>query len=299
MKQFVDELKNVTQCEILENEPMKKHTTFKVGGPADYFIAPGSVHEIKSAIECAKKYGISWRVIGGGSNLLVRDEGFRGLIICLGSEFSSIEINEDKDVYAQAGARLPRIGSLVAKEGLTGFEFASGIPGSVGGAVMMNAGAYGNEIKDIIVEAQVLKKDGEIQWLSKDELELGYRTSCIKKNGYVVLGAHFKLAKGDSDRIKEKMQDLSCKRKEKQPLEYPSAGSTFKRPEGYFAAKLIEDAGLKGFGVGGAMVSEKHAGFVINKDDATASDIIKLTDEIKKKVKEQFGVELELEVELL
>ncbi len=207
-----------------------------------------------------------------------------------------MEYVDDVTVKVMSGMKLSRLGKKLADNGLAGFEFATGIPGTIGGAVRMNAGAYGGEIKDIIISADVLDKDGNIITLDKDALELGYRTSCIMKNGYIVLSATFKLEKGSTDEIKDNIKELSVKRRTKQPLEYPSAGSTFKRPEGYFAAKLIEDAGLKGMSVGGAQVSEKHAGFVINKGNATASDVCQLTDNIKKEVKSRFGVELELEV---
>ncbi|MDD6797089.1 MAG: UDP-N-acetylmuramate dehydrogenase [Clostridia bacterium] len=294
---FVDEVKAIVgEDRLLLDEPMKLHTTFRIGGNADYFVKPESIEEIKALTECAKRHGIAYYVLGNGSNMLISDEGYRGMIIRLGEEFSDITMQDNDMISVQAGAKLSRIGNEAAAKGLTGFEFASGIPGTVGGAVVMNAGAYGGEIKDIIVSATVLTQEGNVVTLSNDELELGYRTSIIQKKGYIVLLAVFKLEKGDEAQIRSRMKELAEKRREKQPLEYPSAGSTFKRPEGFFAGKLIADAGLKGFKVGGAQVSEKHAGFVINTGSATACDVIELTDEVKRKIKQIYGVELELEV---
>ncbi|MGN0408120.1 MAG: UDP-N-acetylmuramate dehydrogenase [Bacteroides sp.] len=294
---FVDEVKAIVgEDRLLLDEPMKLHTTFRIGGNADYFVKPESIEEIKALTECAKRHGIAYYVLGNGSNMLISDEGYRGMIIRLGEEFSAITMQDNDMISVQAGAKLSRVGNEAAAKGLAGFEFASGIPGTVGGAVVMNAGAYGGEIKDIIVSATVLTQEGDVMTLSNDELELGYRTSIIQKKGYIVLLAVFKLEKGDEAQIRSRMKELAEKRREKQPLEYPSAGSTFKRPEGFFAGKLIADAGLKGFKVGGAQVSEKHAGFVINTGSATARDVIELTDEVKRKIKQIYGVELELEV---
>lgn len=299
-KVFADEIKKiVTEDRLLFDEPMKLHTTFRIGGSADFFVRPESEDEIKALIECAGKYNIAYYILGGGSNLLVNDEGYRGLMIQLGDEFGQILMSDDTMITAKAGARLSKVGSFAASKGLAGFEFASGIPGTVGGAVVMNAGAYGGEIKDIIVSASVLASDGRIQTLAADEMEFGYRTSIIQRKGWTVLSATFKLEHGDEESIRGHIRELAIRRREKQPLEYPSAGSTFKRPEGYFAGKLIEDAGLKGLCVGGAKVSDKHAGFVINEGGATASDVIRLTDEIKKKIMEIYGIELELEVKVI
>ena len=242
----------------------------------------------KSDIECC--------VIGNGSNLLVSDKGIRGVVIQLSDTFDEVEYIDDVTVKVMSGMMLSRLGNKLADKGLAGFEFATGIPGSVGGAVRMNAGAYGGEIKDIIVSADVLDRSGRLISLSRDELELGYRTSCIAAMDYIVVSAVFRLQKGDTDTIKALIKELAVKRRAKQPLEYPSAGSTFKRPQGFFAAKLIEDAGLKGVSVGGAMVSEKHSGFVVNTGNATAKDVCMLTDMVKDKVKQQSGVDLELEV---
>ena len=242
------------------------------------------------------KSDIKYCVIGNGSNLLVSDKGIRGVVIQLSDTFDEVEYIDDVTVKVMSGMMLSRLGNKLADKGLAGFEFATGIPGSVGGAVRMNAGAYGGEIKDIIVSADVLDRSGRLISLSRDELELGYRTSCIAANDYIVVSAVFRLQKGDTDTIKALIKELAVKRRAKQPLEYPSAGSTFKRPQGFFAAKLIEDAGLKGVSVGGAMVSEKHSGFVVNAGNATAKDVCMLTDMVKDKVKQQSGVDLELEV---
>ena len=290
-------LRDITgESQVKVDEPMSIHTTFRIGGTADYFVMPSSISELQSVLHLLKKSDIEYYVIGNGCNLLVGDGGFRGVFIQLSDTFDDVYYIDDVTVKVMSGMKLSRLGNQLADMGLAGFEFATGIPGTIGGAVRMNAGAYGGEIKDIIVSADVLDLDGNVKTLDKDELELGYRTSCIMKNGYIVLSATLKLQKGDTATIKENIRELSVKRRTKQPLEYPSAGSTFKRPEGYFAAKLIEDTGLKGLSVGDAQVSEKHAGFVVNKGSATAKDVCELTDKIKEEVKDKFGVELELEV---
>ena len=286
----------VGDSNVRTDEPMSVHTTFRIGGTADYFVMPSSVSELESVIRLLKESDIEYYVIGNGSNLLVGDKGYRGVIIQLADTFDGVEYVDDVMVKVMSGMKLSRLGNQLADKGLAGFEFATGIPGTIGGAVRMNAGAYGGEIKDIIISAEVLDKNGNIVTLDKDELELGYRTSCIMKNGYVVVSATLRLAHGNREDIIANIKELSVKRRTKQPLEYPSAGSTFKRPEGYFAAKLIEDAGLKGLSSGGAQVSEKHAGFVVNKGNATARDVCELTDKIKEEVQKQFGVTLELEV---
>ncbi len=286
----------VGESRVITDEPMSNHTTFRIGGTADYFVMPSSIAELQSIVDLLKKSDIEYYVIGNGSNLLVGDKGFRGVIIQLSDEFSEVSYIDDVTVKVMSGMKLSRLGNQLADRGLAGFEFATGIPGTIGGAVRMNAGAYGGEIKDIIVSADVLDADGNIITLDKAELELGYRTSCIIKRGYIVVSATFRLEKKDTDTIKEYIRELSVKRRTKQPLEYPSAGSTFKRPEGYYAAKLIEEAGLKGLSAGDAQVSEKHAGFVINKGNATAKDVCVLTDKIMEEVMKKDGVKLELEV---
>ena len=277
--------------EVVTEEPMSRHTTFRIGGPADYFVTPHTKEEIRQVIRLCKEEEIPFAVLGNGSNLLVGDKGFRGVVIQLFKNFSDITI-EEEDIYAQSGALLVRLANQAAKQGLTGLEFASGIPGTLGGAVVMNAGAYGGEMKDVILYSDVVTEEGE-------ELELGYRTSVIQKKHYFVLGAALRLKKGDQNEIRSMMEELKEKRVSKQPVEYPSAGSTFKRPEGYFAGKLIMDTGLRGFSVGGAQVSEKHCGFVINKGGATAKDVQLLMKEVADRVEERFGVRLEPEVKML
>ncbi len=277
---------------------MKNHTTFRTGGPADTFAEPEDLDELRELISVCAGSGTPYVVIGCGSNLLVSDEGFRGTVICLGPSFGKIRIDGDF-LEAEAGARLGAAAGAAQEAGLAGLEFASGIPGSVGGALVMNAGAYGSEVKDVLLEAEVLEMDGTPCRLHAEALELGYRTSNITGLGRIVLGARFHLRKGDPSEIEARMRDLSLRRKEKQPLEYPSAGSTFKRPEGHFAGKLIEDAGLKGFCIGGAQVSEKHAGFIINRGNATSEDIRRLILEVQRRVKESSGVTLEPEVRFL
>ncbi len=296
---FYDSLKNIMDTErIYVNEPMKQHITFRVGGNADYFVTPKTDDEIKQVIALCKEQQMPYYILGNGSNLLVGDKGYRGVIIQIYKEMNTILV-EDEKIIAQAGALLSKIGSQALEKGLKGFEFAAGIPGTLGGAVVMNAGAYGGEMKDIIEEVTVLTPDGEILVLKNEELELGYRTSIVSKKGYIVLSATVKLQYGEKEEIKAKMDELRMQRTTKQPLEYPSAGSTFKRPVGHFAGKLIQDAGLRGFQVGGAQVSEKHCGFVINKENATAADVLELMNQVSAIVKEKFGVELEAEVKKL
>lgn len=296
---FYNQLVQITdEKRVYKEEPMKKHTTFRVGGNADYFVMPQNVSEIKAIIELCKEEDIPYYILGNGSNLLVSDAGYRGVIIQIYKEMNQIEV-VGECLKVQAGALLSRVGTVALENELAGFEFAAGIPGTVGGAVVMNAGAYGGEMKDIIVNATVLTQEGEILTLNKEELELGYRTSVIAKKGYIVLAAEYQLQKGEKEAIRARMDELKTQRVTKQPLEYPSAGSTFKRPEGYFAGKLIQDAGLRGFQVGGAQVSEKHCGFVINKDQATAADIKELMRQVAEKVMQEFGVELEAEVKTL
>lgn len=262
---FYRELVNVIAEERIQcDEPMKNHTTFRVGGPADYFVMPETKEEVKEVIALCKSFEMPYYIIGNGSNLLVSDAGYRGVIIRLYKEMSQITV-EGNQITAQAGALLSRIAGKALEAGLSGFEFAAGIPGTLGGACRMNAGAYGGEMKDVLKKVLVLTPEGEFLMLSSEELKMGYRTSVIAEQGYIVLEAVISLEEGEPVSIRERMEELRMKRVSKQPLEYPSAGSTFKRPEGYFAGKLIEDAGLRGFQVGGAQVSEKHCGFVINK----------------------------------
>ena len=283
---------------VYRNEPMRKHTTFRIGGPADFYLCPHSAKEIQKAVAICREEELQYFILGNGSNLLVSDQGYRGVVIQLWKNVSDILV-EGCRIRAKAGASLAKIAGEALEEGLTGMEFAAGIPGTLGGAVVMNAGAYGGEMKDILQEALVMDEQGEIFTLKKEELHLGYRTSIIKEKGYIVLAAALELKPGDRKEIKEKMDELKQRRVEKQPLDMPSAGSTFKRPEGYFAGKLIMDAGLRGFSVGGAQISEKHCGFVVNTGKATANDVLTLIREVQKRVRDKFGVELETEVKFL
>lgn len=288
----------VGENKVLEQEPMARHTTFRIGGPADYFVELGSIEQIRAAIQVCREENLPWFVLGRGSNLLVSDKGYRGVILSIYKDFQKTEI-QGETVTVQAGVLLTTLSGKVLDASLTGLEFASGIPGTIGGAVVMNAGAYGGEMKDIVRKVTVLDQDGEVRTLTCGEMQFGYRTSLAKKKGYIVLGAELTLKQGEKEKIREEMQTLKAKRIEKQPLEFPSAGSTFKRPEGYFAGKLIMDAGLRGFSVGRAQVSEKHCGFVVNTGGATASDVLALIREVQKQVREKFGVELETEVKFL
>lgn len=290
-------VKLMTVERVFKDEPMKQHTTFRVGGPADILVQPAA-EEVAKVIQLCKTYEEPWIVIGNGSNLLVSDAGVRGVVIEIGKYQSEIAIREDM-VVAQAGALLSAVANQAAAEELTGFEFAAGIPGTVGGAVVMNAGAYGGEIKDVLSYAAVLTPDGDVMKMTPEQLELSYRHSNVLEQGYLVLAVMLKLAKGEKSAIEARMNELKEQRVSKQPLEYPSAGSTFKRPEGYFAGKLIQDAGLRGYQVGGAQVSEKHCGFVINRGDATASDIATLIRDVQDKVAGSFGVQLETEVKYI
>ena len=294
----IDELTKAIKSEnIFKNEPMCDHTSFKIGGRASVFITPSTEDEILYAVKYANENKIPYYVMGNGSNLLVCDEGFDGIIICIGKNFSQITTNGCK-ICAQAGASLAKLSAEAAKHSLAGLEFASGIPGTVGGAVVMNAGAYGGEIKDVAVKTKYIDKSLCIKTVEGDAHNFGYRKSCFTE-GDIVLETVFELKEGDKKQITDTMLELNSRRKEKQPLELPSAGSTFKRPEGYFAGKLIEDAGLKGFKIGGAEVSTKHCGFVVNSDNASYADVVNLINHIKNTVKQKFGVELECEVKIL
>ena len=283
------------EAKVLVNEPMDSHTTFRIGGPADYFVKPETVEEMAKVLKFCKEEAVPYFVLGNGSNLLVGDKGFRGVVIQLYKNFDGIKIEGTK-VTAKAGAMLVRVAKEAGKAGLTGLEFASGIPGTIGGAMVMNAGAYGGEMKDVVTEVTVLTKEGEVKTLTGAEMNFRYRGSVVEDEGLIVLEAVMELKEGNIDEIKARMDELTVQRKTKQPIEYPSAGSTFKRPEGYFAGKLIQDAGLRGFQVGGAQVSEKHCGFVINAGGATAADVMSLMKQVSDKVQEAFGVALEPEV---
>ena len=283
---------------VKQQEPMSRHTTFRIGGPADFYLCPHSTNEVQEIVEICKEEKLPYFVLGNGSNLLVSDKGYRGVVIQLWKNFSDITV-KDCCIQAKAGALLSKVAAEALEAGLTGMEFASGIPGTIGGAAFMNAGAYGGEMKDIIKSVKVLDTQGEVRVLPKEELKMGYRTSIVKEKGYTVLSVELELTRGNQEEIRNTMEDLKERRTSKQPLEMPSAGRTFKRPEGYFAGKLIMDSGLRGFSVGGAQVSEKHCGFVVNKGGATAMDVLNLIREVQRRVKEQFGVDLETEVRFL
>ena len=296
--QWIEDLhKIITEGILRIDEPLNKYTMTKLGGAADILVIPGTLEETEATVRYAYENEIPLLLLGNGSNMVVRDGGVRGIVLHL-SKLDTIRVDGTR-VHAEAGALIIDVSRRAAEESLTGLEFACGIPGSIGGAMAMNAGAYGGEIKDIIAQATVLTKSGERLVLSKDELELGYRKSIITSEGYYVLSADFELAVGDQEAIDAKVADLTFQRESKQPLEYPSAGSVFKRPPGYFAGKLIQDCGLQGKGHGGAEVSTKHAGFIINKNGATASDYIQTINMVKAEVKKKFDVDLELEVKIV
>lgn len=282
---------------VRENEDMGNHTTFRAGGNAALFLMPAP-ENISELIVYLKGSGTKYYVIGNGSNLLVKDSGYDGAVICIGSRFDEC-IVQGTSITAGAGAKLSKIAALACREGLKGFEFASGIPGTLGGAITMNAGAYGGEMSQVLKSVKVIDGNGNILNLKNDELNLGYRHSIVMDKDYLVIEGVISLEYGQKDEIRKIMDELSSKRKEKQPLEFPSAGSTFKRPEGYFAGKLIMDSGLAGKSIGGAQVSEKHCGFIINKGGATASDILALMDYVSDTVYEKYGVRLEPEVKVL
>ncbi|MDO5344358.1 MAG: UDP-N-acetylmuramate dehydrogenase [Lachnospiraceae bacterium] len=283
---------------VYQDEPLCRHTTFRIGGPADFFVTPDCVSVLEGLVAFCREREVPFYILGNGSNLLVGDKGYRGVIIQLCKNLNQIK-TADESILAQAGAMLSAIARAALEEGLTGLEFASGIPGTLGGAVMMNAGAYGGEMKNVVRRVRVLSREGEILELTGEQMEFGYRTSAVEKEKYIVLEAELGLRRGDREQISACMKELQERRVEKQPLNMPSAGSTFKRPEGYFAGKLIMDAGLRGFSVGGAQISEKHCGFVINKGGATAADVRELMRQVNARVQEKFGVSLEPEVKML
>lgn len=287
----------VTEENVTRNKPLKNHTYTRLGGNADYFVTPVTYEQIAQIVKLANDIDIPFTLLGNGSNLIIRDGGIRGIVMYLG-ELSDIKVDETK-IIAQSGALIADVSKFALSNHLSGLEFACGIPGSIGGALFMNAGAYGGEIKDILEKAVIITREGELLTLNADELDLDYRTSNIPKNGYIVLEAIFSLKKGKYDDIKAVMDDLTFKRESKQPLEYPTCGSVFKRPPGYFAGKLIQDSGLQGTQIGGAQVSLKHAGFIINKDGASADEYISLIKHVQAVVKEKFGVDLEREVRII
>ena len=297
MRKLIDFLDS-TGIDYMLDEPLSAHTSFRIGGNAGALIEVKNEDELKKVITFLTENSLEYFVIGNGSNLLVADDGFSGAVVHLGGAFAEIKC-EGERLFAGAGAKLISLCTLALENSLTGFEFAYGIPGSVGGAVFMNAGAYGGEIRDVVDSVTAIDRQGNLKTYRNEELLLSHRHSIFDDNGEIILFASFVLKKGDKDEIKAKMSDLMSRRKDKQPLEFPSAGSTFKRPEGYFAGALIEQSGLKGYAVGGAQVSEKHAGFIINKGGATCKDVIALIRHCQKIVKDNFGVDLETEVKIV
>lgn len=283
-------------CVCTFDEPMSRHTTFRIGGPAELFVELGNEDSLRDALIWCYENEVPCFVLGNGSNLLVSDRGIKGVVLHIGAGLSKIEQISDTVIECSAGVRLSTLCTYALERSLSGLEFAYGIPGNCGGAAYMNAGAYGGEMKDVLISCNHLTRSGEKGSLSSDDLGLGYRTSAYASNGYIITSLRLQLARGDREAINEKMKELLSRRKDKQPLDLPNAGSVFKRPEGYFAGALIEQAGLKGFSVGGACVSEKHAGFIVNKGSATCDDVLKLIDEIQKKVLDMFGVTLECEI---
>lgn len=280
----------------IENEPMALHTTFKIGGPARLAVFPKNENEISDVIKKCKEENVRYMVVGNGSNLLVADEGIDAVVILLGKEFGEVKLIDDTTIFAEAGAPLMKVCRFALENGLSGLEFAYGIPGSCGGGAFMNAGAYGGELGDVMFRCDHIDKDGNKGSLEGDDLKLAYRHSAYYENGCIITGAYFKMQKADKEEIKAKMNDYMSRRRDKQPLEYPSAGSTFKRPEGNFAGALIEQCGLKGTSVGGAEISTKHAGFVINKGGATCKDVLDLCKKVADTVKAEKGIDLEMEV---
>ena len=295
---FEEKLYALAGGRLLRAEPMSRHTTFRIGGPADYYVAPADSDELCRLVQLCRQEGVLWRVIGNGSNLLCGDDGFHGVILDTTRGLTRCEA-EGTRIWAGAGVLLGGLARRALEAGLTGLEFAAGIPGSVGGAMVMNAGAYGGEMKQVVCQAQVLTRDGETVIIPGERLEFAYRHSAVEREGWIVLAACFELSAGEPEAIRKRMEELAEKRRRKQPLEYPSAGSAFKRPAGGFAAQLIDEAGLKGFRIGGAQVSGKHAGFVINLGGATAAEVRQLYAAIQERVRESTGISLEPEVEVI
>lgn len=293
-----DQLINILEEEnVIKDKALKNHTYTRLGGSADFFVTPVTYEQVQQVVRLANKEQIPFTLLGNGSNLIIRDGGIRGIVMYLG-KLAKITVENTK-IVAQSGALIANVSKQALQSDLTGLEFACGIPGSVGGALFMNAGAYGGEIKDVLTKAKVVTSSGELKTILAEDLDLAYRTSNIPDNGYIVLEGEFQLEKGDYNEIKAVMDDLTFKRESKQPLEYPTCGSVFKRPLGYFAGKLIQDSGLQGKQIGGAQVSLKHAGFIINKDNASANEYISLIEYVQKVVKEKFSVELEREVRII
>lgn len=297
-RDYIKLFENKKLGEIIINEPMKNHTSFKIGGPADVVIIPKNESEVVQAISLLRANNIPFFIMGNGTNLLVKDGGLRCVVIKINEGLNNVEIKDNK-VYCEAGALLTAVSKTVARENLTGMEFANGIPGTIGGAVTMNAGAYGGEMKDIITKVRAIDKDNNIVEYSNSEMNFRYRNSRVTDENLIVLSVELELQVGDPEKIDETMKDLTFKRTSKQPLEWPSGGSTFKRPEGYFAGKLIQDSGLRGLIHGGAQISEKHCGFVINIEDATCKHVLELIQIVQKTVRDNYNVELETEIKLI
>ena len=290
----------IDKDKILYNEPMNKHTTFKIGGPAECFIKIDNIEDLKEIIIFSKENKIPLTVIGNGSNLLVLDNGIKGIIICI--KIEGIELKEENDLYilkVASGEKIGKVARMMCSKEITGMEELLGIPGTIGGAVKMNAGAHGREMKDIVSKVTCIDYDGNIKEFTNEEMKFEYRRSLLKEEKYIVLEVELKLQKGKKEEIQEKVEKYSKYRKEKQPMEYPSAGSTFKRGDDFITAKLIDDAGLKGYSIGGAEVSTKHSGFIINKGNATAKDVLDLVKYIKDEVYNKFNKNIELEIEVI
>ena len=293
-------IKKIESNKIFKNEPMKKHTSFRIGGIADIYVKPDNVDDIKYIVQFSKENNIPLLVVGNGSNLLVKDNGIRGIVLKPNIQEIDLQEKENKIcITVGAGVPLPKLAIEMGKKGYTGLEFAAGIPGTIGGAVRMNAGAYGGEMKDVVVSTTYMDLDGNIKTISNEKHEFEYRKSIFAKNKYIILSTNIELQKGNIEEIEQKVAENMQSRREKQPIDMPSAGSTFKRQEGIITAKLIDEAGLKGFAIGDAQVSEKHAGFVVNKGNATAEDVLKLTKYIQDKLYKRFNVKIELEVEVV
>ncbi|MGN0463565.1 MAG: UDP-N-acetylmuramate dehydrogenase [Acutalibacteraceae bacterium] len=298
MSSFYDSVRE-SGTEIIRDEPLKKHTTFKIGGNAKYFIIPEDEKEIAAVLKYARTFGEKVYIIGNGSNMLVDDAGVDGAFIYIGDKMSDISLEDETTIRCQAGALLSRVCKFALENSLTGMEASFGIPGSVGGGLYMNAGAYGTEMKDYVVKAEYLDPDGSLKECSREEMKLSYRHSVFSENSYIITAVYIGLKKGDKSEIRAAMTDYMTRRKAKQPLEYPSAGSVFKRPEGYFAGALIEQCGLKGRSIGDAQVSEKHAGFIINKGNATCKDVTELIRLCQYTVFKEKGVRLETEIKAI
>lgn len=300
MKSLLENLQGVAGAEnVLVDEPMSAHTTFRVGGPADYIVMPSTPEALCDTVALCRADGVEWRILGHGSNVLVADAGLRGVTVKVSSNLADVEVDEDEGVIvAQAGASNAKVAACAQRAELTGFEFAAGIPGTIGGAAIMNAGAYDGEFKQVARECTCLTPEGDVVVVPAEQAQWGYRSSALMDRGFIVLSAVLDLQKGDPEDIRAYMAELARRRQEKQPIELPSAGSTFKRPPGHYAGKLIQDAGLQGYRVGGAEVSTKHAGFVVNRGGATAADVLAVIRDVQAQVLEKFGVELEPEVRL-